>query len=45
MIWRQPISKQEENNDKNERRMSTQEYINSTPSFDLNIFQYFRDDL
>ena len=45
MIWRQPTSTQEENNKKNERRMSTQEYIDLAPSFDLKISQYFRDDL
>ena len=45
MIWRQPISKQEENNKKNERRMSTQEYIDFAPSFDLKISQYFREEL
>ena len=44
MIWRQSISTQEENK-KNERRISTQEYIDSAPSFDLKISQYFRDDL
>ena len=41
----QPISKQEETNKKNERSMSAQEYIDSTPFFDQNISQYFRDDL
>ena len=45
MIWRQPISTQEENGKKNEIRMSTQEYIDSAPSFNLKISQYFRDDL
>ena len=39
------VSTQGESSKRNERRMSTQEYIDTAPSFDLQISQYFRDDL
>ena len=45
MLWRQPISKQEETNKKKERRISTQEYFDYALSFDLHISQYFRNNL